>query len=347
MIRAKRPEAEIYLAGWGFEDDEIAFMAGQLPKDIIAMEPPGIHYPGRRSAEDHVTRLRAWQEAGIKVHAHVEVTENPTFLLPPCYPKRVANIMRIEREAGVDDVWAGSTLHTFLFPFHYYVLAQLAEHPDKSVEQLTEEYLAGSLGAGAVEHGMKWVEAMEEVWTRLYAPVQRAAFSLPLHTTFPASLFPVPLMNEPIPDDLTEDIDATVRAAERAVESVEAMAAKGTWRFGALETNILIISTKLVLLRARFRQAKLPVLDAIRRGDLPDAAGAFEQLTVLVRDTVETAAGAPNTQLLNSHWTKLALWPERLEAVKLHLPALVELKRIRGLFEDDPLSYWTPASAQR
>jgi hypothetical protein len=242
----------------------------------------------------------------------------------------------------VRDFWAGSTLHTFLFPLHYYVFSELARNPKASSERLTEQYLAGSLGADAVADGAAWVAAMEDVWSRLYGPTQRAAFSLPLHTTFAISLFPVPLMNEPAPQTLIEDVEAALRSADRAVAAVERLAGTGAWRFRALETNILVASTKLLRLRVQFRRAKLPVLDAIRRGNLADAAAAFEKVTMLARDMVETAAGAPNTELLNRHWTKLALLPERLEAVKAHLPALVELKRVRGLFEDNPLGYWVP-----
>jgi hypothetical protein len=343
MIRARRPDADIYLSGWGFLADEIENLAGPLPRDLVVLEPSGIHYPGHRSEEEHLRRIRAWQSADMEVHAHVEAMENSTYLLPPCYPKRIERILQVHREAGIENTWASSTLHTFVYPLNFYVFTQLVCHPGKAAEEATKKYLTESLGANALPEGLAWAEAIEECYTRLYSPAQRGAFPLAFHTTFVSSLFPIRWMNEAVPDEVAEDIHATFRAAERAVFAAQRMAEKGTWKFHALETNIILVSAKLVLCRVRFRQAKLPVLEAIRVGDLEGATQSFVRLTTLAREMVETAEGAPNTQLLNTHWSRLSLLPERLEAVKLHLPALVEMKRMRGLFEDDPTGVWTPA----
>ena len=343
LIRQKNRDARVYVMSWGYEAKEIPPLAESLPKDIVATEPPAIHYPGRRSAQEHAERIRVWQQCGIEAHGWVESQENPSFMLPACYPKRIEDIMRIEHDAGVQGMWASATIGAFVFPLNHYVFAQLARHPDKTAAEATEEYLSQALGREALPHAMAWAKEMEDVWTRLYAPTQRAAFGLPLHTVFAISLFPVPLMNEPIPDELAADIDATVQAAERAVAAAEAAGTAGSWRDHPLDTNIVIVSTKLVHARARFRQAKLPVLDAIRRNDLAAAVEAFETLTALAQEMVDTAASAPNTQHLNTHWTKLSLLPERLAAVRDHLPTLVHMKRIRGLFEDDPLgNYQAP-----
>lgn len=343
MIHSKRADADIYLSGWGFLSDEIEILAGRLPKDLVVLEPSGIHYPGHRPEEEHLRRIRSWRSAGMEVHAHVEAMENATYLLPACYPNRIEHILRIHRNAGIENTWASSTLHTFVYPLNFYVFTQLLRHPEKTAEEVTEEFLAESLGANALPEGLEWAGAMEECYERLYSPTQRGAFPLPLHTTFVTSIFPTRWMNEAVPPEVTEDIHATVCAAERAVSAAQRMAGKGTWQFHALETNIVLVSAKFLLCRILFRQAKLPVLEAIRVGDLEGAVQAFSRLTTLARDMVETAEGAPNTQLLNTHWTKLSLLSERLEAVKLHLPALVEMKRMRGLFDDEPIGVWTPS----
>ena len=49
----------------------------------------------------------------------------------------------------------------------------------------------------------------------------------------------------------------------------------------------------------------------------------------LTEEMVATAASAPNTAVLNDHWTKLALLPERLAAMRDHLPELVANRHIR------------------
>ena len=102
-----------------------------------------------------------------------------------------------------------------------------------------------------------------------------------------------------------------------------------TWTRQPLTTNVILVSTELLLLRARFRLAKLALLEAIGAGDLRGAVAAFEPLTPLAEEMVATAASAPNTAVLNDHWTKLALLPERLAAMRDHLPELVANRRIR------------------
>lgn len=342
MIKGKNPNSIVYLVSWGYEAHEIPPLARGLPKDIVAMEPPGLHYPGRRAKEEHVERIRSWVDSGIKVQSWVETQENPTYLLPAVYPKRVADILECERDAGVDGMWATSTMNAFVFALNHYVFAQMAGDPGKSGKEATRDCLVGTFGNEALVSGTVWVEALEDVWTRLYDSTQRASFGIPLHTVFPASLFPVPLMNEPAPDQLIEDIDVTVKSAERAVEAVEAMAETGAWRHHPLDTNVAVVSTKLICLRVKFRQAKLPFLDAIRRGEVEEATQAFEDVTRLAQDMVDTAASAPNTYFLITHWTKLGLWPERLEAVRDHIPTLAYMKRIRGIFDDDPLGFYRP-----
>ena len=345
MIRERRPDATVYVMSWGFTADEIPPLAESLPTDIVAMEPPGMHYPGLRPAEEHMDRIRAWQKSGLAAHGWAEIQENPTFLLPACYPKRIGEVLQREREAGVEGMWSSATINAFVFPLNHYVFSQLALHPEKTVEEVTDEYLVQALGRDALPDAREWVEAFEDVWTRLYAPTQRAHFGLPLHTVFAASLFPVPLMNVPIPDELASDIDATVRSAEKAVDAIESAAGKGAWRHHSLDANVLVVSTKLVCLRTKFRQAKLPVLDAICRGDLNTAVSAFESVTSLAREMVETATCAPNTHFLITHWTKLGLWPDRLDAVRDHLATLVHMKKFRGVFDDDPLGFYVPPQA--
>ncbi len=342
MIRKRRPDAKVYVMSWGFDPHEIPPMARALPKDVISLEPPGMHYPGHRSAKEHSDRIEAWLNSGIEAQGWAEIQENPTFLLPACYPQRIETVLQHEREAGVSGMWSSATINAFVFPLNHYVFARLARNPGMTAREATEEYLSEALGEEAVPDGMAWVDAMEDVWTRLYSSIQRKSFGLPLHTVFAASLFPVPLMNEPPPPGLVDDIDATVQSAERAVEAIESATEKGGWRYHSLDSNILVVSTKLVCLRARFRQAKLAVLEAIRAGDVEGAAAAFEPVAALAQEMVDMASCAPNTQILNTHWTKLALLPDRLAALRDHLPSLVHMKRIRGLFDDDPLGHYVP-----
>ena len=347
IIKRKRPDALVYVMSWGYEADEIPPLAASLPRDVISMEPPGIHYPGRRPTEEHASRIAAWRNSGIEAHGWIETQENPTFLLPACYPKRIEEIIRVERAAGIESMWSSSTMNSFVIPLNHYVFARLARDSNVSGAEATKEFLAGTFGGGPLPNALEWANEMEDVYTRLYAPTQRSAFALPLHTVFPVSLFPVPLMHEPASKQLAEDVDATVKAAGRAVTAAESIGAAGGWRDHPLDTNIVIVSTKLVYARAKFRQAKLPVLDAIRRDDLDGAVVAFERVTELAREMVDIAASAPNTQYLNTRWTKLALLPERLAAVRDHLPTLVHMKRIRGLFDDDPLGSYRAARGKR
>ena len=223
---------------------------------------------------------------------------------------------------------------------NHYVVAELARDPEKTAEQVTRTFLESAFGAGVLDEAMQCVEEYEELWTRMISRSQReAGFNWPWHTVFTAGMFPARLMNEPAPRELVDDIEAAIEAAERAVNSAEEMGRKGAWRYHALDTNILVVSAKLILQRMRFRLAKLPVLDAIRTGDLKAAISGFRDLTMLAREMVETASSAPNTAVLNTHWTKLALLPERLEAMKLHLPEIVERKKFRDIFTVGPKNF--------
>ena len=331
MIRHKRPDAQVILPGWGMPDEIVSTLAGMLPNDIIITEPPLIHGM-HRSPDQHVRRIRLWRDAGFRVQQWLEIQENPTIWLPQCYPSRIERTMRLAQQEGVRDVWGCSSFYSYVFSPHFYVVSQLAKDANKTAEQATREYLAAALGRDALDDAMAWAEAMEELWTRLYTHSQSAAgFNWPWHMVFAGGLFPPKLMRERIPPELVEDIDGAIAAAEAALEAGRKMATK-TWPCHPLDTNIMLVSTELLLQRAQFRRAKLPVLDAIRQGDLAAAVASFKELTRLAQLMVETAASAPNTQMLNTHWTKLALLPDKLNAVKHHLSELVEHKEIRGVF---------------
>ena len=306
----------------------------------------------RRSGDEHRARIKAWLDAGISVHGWVECQENPTYLLPACYPQRIAEALRVEREAGVRDAWATATVNTFVLPLNLHVFAAMAEDEGdlgdpEAATTATGDFLEAAFGQQALPHALDWAREMEQVWDRLYGTVALAAFGLPLHTVFPASLLPVRFMNEAVPEEVADDLTATQVAAERAVAAAEAVGEAGGWKHHPLDTNVLVISTKLVASRVRFRSDKLPLLAAIRSGDLAAAVRAFRNWEASADDLVRTAASSPNTQYLNTHWTKLELLPERLASLRDHLATLVHMKQVRGLFDDDPLGNYQPPIAKQ
>ena len=332
LVRSRRPDAELTLASWWLDSDEISGLAASLPPGAQVTACPLIHSLVR-SEEEYLHQVRCWVDAGVRVHSWLEVQENPTIMLPSCYPRRIERAMRISRAAGVGDFVAASAFYTHTFALNFHVVAALARDPGLSAEQVTGQFLADSFGSAAVPAAMKYVEAMEEVWTRLYARSQHTAgFNWPWHMVFAGGLFPAKLLREQIDIQVGRDVDAAVVAAEAAVAAAEEMAGI-TWRTHSLMTNVLLISAKLLALRARFRQAKLPVLEAIRTGDEAAAIERFEPLMRLAREMTETAACAPNTQILNTHWCKLSLLPQRLSAVRAHLRELVQDESIRQVFD--------------
>jgi hypothetical protein len=104
-----------------------------------------------------------------------------------------------------------------------------------------------------------------------------------------------------------------------------------TWYYHPIDTNVHVVSARLLLLWARFRMTQLPLFNAIRTGDLPGAAEAFKPLTELARDIIETANSAPNTEAVGRLWMKFHLLPERLNAVRMRLPELVDRRRLPAL----------------
>lgn len=331
LIRTRRPEAEIVLGGWGLKEEIIPIMVKLLPKDIIITEPPNIHHL-LRPAEEHVRRMRLWKDGGFRVQPWTEIQENPTVMLPACYPRRIEKTMRLAQEIGVHDFWAASSFYTYVFTLNHHVVSQLARFPEKTADQIAEEFLVGAWGREALPAAIDYMRALEDVWTYLYVSSQhQAGFNWPWHMVFAAGLFPPKLMKEPIPSRLVEDVEMAIQSAQRALAAAQRMSST-TWVHHPLETNVALVSAELLVQRAQFRKAKFPVLEAIREGDLSGAVKAFEELTRLAGLMVETAASAPNTNLLNTHWTKLQWLPEKLEAVKHHLPELVCRKEIRGIF---------------
>ena len=100
-------------------------------------------------------------------------------------------------------------------------MSQLARHPEKTADQITEEFLSAALGQEALPEAASWAEAMEEVWTRLYASSQHAAgFNWPWNMVFAGGLLPPSLMGEPIPPELAEDIDEAIAAARTALDAI-------------------------------------------------------------------------------------------------------------------------------
>ena len=328
MIRGERPEARITLAGWGLDDRMVSELAAVLPDDVAVTEPPLIHSQFR-SEQDHLERIATWQRAGLRVQQWLEVQENPTILLPQCYPRRIERAMRAARSQGVRDVWACSAFYTHVFNPHFRIVAELAHGSSEPVMEIVARVLKEALGADAVADGLAWAEAAERVWSLFYSAHQRAAgFNWPWHMAFPGGLLPPTLLREPASPALLRDTEALVAAGEEALEAAQRMAAH-TWVPQPLATNVILVSTELLLIRARFRLAKLPLLEAIRSGDLGGAVAAFEPLPGLAEELIATAASAPNTAVLNDHWTKLALLPERLSAMRDHLPELVANGRMR------------------
>ena len=328
MIRDERPDAAITLAGWGLDERLVAKLAAVLPDGAAVTEPPLIHSLSR-SEQDHLQRIATWQRAGLRVQQWLEVQENPTILLPQCYPRRIERAMRAARSQGVRDVWACSAFYTHVFNPHFRIVAEIAHGAAEPVMEIVARVLEEALGGDAVADGLAWTEAMERVWTLFYGPSQReAGFNWPWHMAFPGALLPPRLLREPLAPELRGDTEALVAAGEEALAAAQRMAAH-TWTRQPLTTNVILVSTELLLLRARFRLAKLALLAAIGAGDLRGAVAAFEPLQPLAEEMVATAASAPNTAVLNDHWTKLALLPERLAAMRDHLPELVANRRIR------------------
>lgn len=331
MLRTKRPDAVITLPGWGLDDSIVEFMSNALPPDLVITEPPLIHSRAR-SADMHTRRIRLWQKAGRRVQQWLEVQENPTVMLPACYPRRIDETIRLAREEGVTDLWSASSFYTYVFTPHFRLAAERFKDPGKDLQEILDASFRDALGDECLNDARAWTEAMESLWTNFYTDeLSEAGFNWPFHMVYPGGLFPQALMREPIPQGVRDSIEATVLAAENAWAAAQRMAEATTINH-PLETNVILVSTELLLLRARFRQAKIPVLEAIRRGDLKGASEVFGELSNLAQLLTETAACAPNTHVLNTHWTKLSLLPEKLDTIRRHLPELVEAKSIRGAY---------------
>lgn len=332
IIRRKRPAAKIIFNSWGVVTGDIRAAAKGISKDVAIADSPLIHSMVR-SIEEYVERLEAWQRSGHEVHAWVETQENPTYLLPPCYPKRIERVMKVAHERQLAGTWGTGTIYNYIFSLNYNVLAGLVADVNATAEQITAEYLEQAFGKDARPAGMEWAAAMEDVWTRVYAPSQPASGFMPIHFhVFAGGMLPEKLMREEPHSKALEDVAAAVVAAETAVKAIQRVAASGGWRFHSIDTHVLSISTQLILLRVKFRQAKFPVLAAIRKGDLKTAVTTFDKLLRLSEEMIVTARSAPNTYLLTTHWSKLALWPERLKALRLHLPELVQERKYRSIW---------------
>ncbi len=332
MLRAKRPDARITLPGWGLHDDIVEAISNAIPDDVVITEPPLIHSRSRTS-EMHTVRIRHWQKSGRRVEQWLEVQENPTIMLPACYPRRIDAAIRQAHEVGVSSIWVASSFYTYVFTPHFRLVAERFRDRDGELQEILDAFFRESLGESCVNDARTWTESMEAVWTGFYTRSQvEAGFNWPWHMVFAGGVLPVKLMQQPISDALRQDIESTVEAAKSALDAAGRIAEESSIRH-PLETNVLLVSTELLYQRAQFRQAKLPVLEAIRDSDLPGAVESFSPLSRLAQLMTETAACAPNTQVLNTHWTTLERLPEKLDAVKRHLPDLVERRTIHGVFE--------------
>lgn len=330
LIRKRRPNAETVLSTWNVKNSELADLLGAIPKNVILTVPPGLHCCDN-TPEEYAGRIKRIQNAGFRVEAWLETTENVTFLMPACYPERIEKYIDVLHKLRVHRISQTATIYPYVFTLNNLVAAQMACNPAGTAERITDDFLRRAFGETALPAAKEYVDSLEKVWTLMVGLHQAKAFpGRPWHTCFVTAMFPAELMNTKISEELAAEINKTTVAAELAVDAAERMA-EFTWRYHALGTNILLISAKLLLYWSQFRKAQLPVFEAIYKGDLSAAVSAFMPLTELANLIVETAASAPNTQAVSDVWMKFHLLPERLEAVKLHLPELVERKSIRSL----------------
>ena len=97
LIRKKRPKARVPMVSWYMSAEDVERLSESIQKDITVLEPPLIHSIAR-PIEEHVRRIETWQKKGFDVNSRIEVQENPTYLLPPCYPKRIGSAESIVSE---------------------------------------------------------------------------------------------------------------------------------------------------------------------------------------------------------------------------------------------------------
>lgn len=330
MIRSKRAEAGIVMSTWHVRHEHLTPLLNGIPKDIVLTVPPGIHVC-EQTPDEYAAKIRLYRQAGFHVEAWLETTENVTFLMPACYPKRIGKFVDVLRDCEVKNISLTGTIYPYVFTLNNLVAARMACDPEATAAKVTEDYLVNAFGKEALPATIDHVDSLEAFWTAMVGPHQATVFpGRPWHTCFISALFPLELMQNAPSKELVAEIDAMVTAAESAVESARRMAAC-TWQYHAMDTNLLLVSAELLMHWARFRKAQLPVFEAIRANDLPGAVTTFERLTDLAESIVTTAGSAPNTLAASEMWMKFHLLPERLEAVRMRLPELVERKSVRSL----------------
>ncbi len=328
MIQSVRPGAPVAFLSWHVKLPEVPELARRLHPKMLVFESPRIHAIDVPMSE-YLARVREWQGQGRHVEGCIEVQENPTALLPPAYPERVARTIQTQRQAGLKGIWVSSTIAPYLFPLHLWLVPRLWDQPGR--EGLVEEFLTASFGAASVQPGLRYLRTTEQAWEKALGPSQVGHGFLGLFVmTFPFRLLPEKLMREGVPAQTRQDLETAATLAAQAYEEAQTFA-DSLRPFHALEANIIAASAEVFMHRVAMRRAKLAVLDAIHAGDGEAAAAAWPGVVAACEHMVAAARNAPNTDVLAQHWRRLELLPARVRGLALLLPELAEHKSFRPI----------------
>ena len=236
------------------------------------------------------------------------------------------------KELGIRDLWQTSTQNPYLFPLNFWMTPKLWDG-ESELEPLLRKYLAESYGPGCVESGLRYLETMERAWEMVQRETHYQAGFLGLFVmTFPNRMLPEKMMRQGVPEGIRKDLAEAESLAERALKAAEEFS-ESLHEFHALEANILTVSAEVFYHRVKMRAGKVPVLDALHRGDGKEAVRAWGQVQRACEDMVAAARSAPNTDVLVKHWRRFELLPARMKALAQHLPELAEKKSFRPILQ--------------
>lgn len=329
MIHQARPQAPTAFGAWHVNLSEVSELAQQLDPALWIMESPRIHAMDV-PIDIFDCHLKIWQTHGRRVESWLEVQENPTSLLPSIYPDRVGSAVDRIKRAGIERVWAASTMTPYLFPLHLWMTPKLFAGAASPAE-LAADFLRNAYGEGAVSAGLRYVRATEAAFALSQAPSSRETGFLNLFVvTFPNRLLPECAMQKGVSPQARLDLEQADAAAQQAQAAANAFAEQIQY-FHPLDASMMAASAEVFAHRTRMRLAKLDVLDALHRGDANVACAAWPAVQQACDQMIEAAHNAPNTDVLANHWRRLNLLPARLRALGSLLPELAERRRFRPI----------------
>ncbi len=327
MIKGVSPELQAALISWHIHISEVPTLAAKLPPDMLIFEAPRIHAIDVPQSE-FVERVKRWQESGRRVEGWIEVQENPTALLPTVYPDRLSNMIGLMKDLGLSGLWGTATQNPYLFPLNIWMAMRLW-NGCKPAEALITDYFTESFGKGSVEPGRRYLTEMEKAWDLAQGESQREAGFLKIFVlSLPRRMLPEKCIQEGVPEAFRSDSGKAVAHARRALEAAEDMA-DAIREFHALDANTIVAGAEVFYWMVRMRDEKIPVLDALHRGDVEEAARGWKVVERAAEEVVAACRNAPNTDVLADHWRRLSLLPERVRSLRKLLPELAERKRFQ------------------